>query len=104
MIRFWPALNARGTARDDDAAHRCRTRHWQTCTPLRGYDACRRFLEAVEPTKRLSIFVTQDLERRAFAILKRYRDHDFSFMGATSFAGFVRVPADTGIDQLGVVP
>ena len=88
----------------------------------RGYDACRRFLDSLEQTRRLErIFVSQDLERRAFAILDRYRDHDFSFVDATSFAfmraegirhafafdshfaaaGFVRVPADAGIGQLG---
>ena len=59
--------------------------------------------------------------QRAFAILDRYWDHDFSFVEATSFAflwaerirhafafdshfaaaGFVRVPADIGIAQLG---
>ena len=87
----------------------------------RGYDACRRFLESLDQTRRLErIFVSQDLERRAFAILDRYRDHDFSFVDATSFAfmrserirhafafdahfaaaGFVRVPADVGIGQL----
>jgi uncharacterized protein len=88
----------------------------------RGYDACRRFLESLDQTRRLErIFVGQDLERRAFAILDRYRDHDFSFVDATSFAfmraerirhafafdshftaaGFLRVPADVGIGQLG---
>ena len=88
----------------------------------RGYDACRRFLESLDQTRRLErVFVSQDLERRAFAILDRYRDHDFSFVDATSFAlmraerirhafafdshfaasGFVRVPADVGIGQLG---
>jgi hypothetical protein len=88
----------------------------------RGYDACRRFLESIEQTKRLErIFITQDLERRAFTILDRYRDHDFSFVDATSFAlmraerirhafafdshfaaaGFLRVPLDVGVGQLG---
>lgn len=88
----------------------------------RGYDACRRFLESLEQTKRLErVFVSHDLERRAFAILDRYRDHDFSFVDATSFAfmrqerirhafafdshfaaaGFLRVPADAGLGQLG---
>ena len=88
----------------------------------RGYDACRRFLELLDQTGRLErIFVSQDLERRAFAILDRYRDHDFSFVDATSFAfmraerirhafafdshfaaaGFLRVPVDVGIGQLG---
>jgi predicted nucleic acid-binding protein len=87
----------------------------------RGYDACRRFLESLEQTKRLErIFVSQDLERRAFAILDRYSDHDFSFVDATSFAamraerirhalafdshfsaaGFLRVPGDVDIGQL----
>jgi hypothetical protein len=88
----------------------------------RGYDACRRFLESIEQTKRLErIFITQDLEQRAFTILDRYRDHDFSFVDATSFAfmraerirhafafdshfaaaGFLRVPLDVGVGQLG---
>ena len=88
----------------------------------RGYEACRRFLESLDHTRRLErMFVSQDLERRAFAILDRYRDHDFSFVDATSFAfmraerirhafafdshfaaaGFLRVPADLEIGQLG---
>jgi uncharacterized protein len=88
----------------------------------RGYDACRRFLESLDQTTRLErIFLSHDLERRAFAILDRYRDHDFSFVDATSFAlmrvehirhafafdshfvaaGFMRVPADVRIGQLG---
>ena len=87
----------------------------------RGHDACRRFLESLGETTRLErLFVSQDLERRAFAILDRYRDHDFSFVDATSFAlmraerirhafafdshfataGFMRVPADVGVGQL----
>ena len=86
----------------------------------RGYDACRRFLESLDQTRRLErIFVSQDLERRAFVILDRYRDHDFSFVDATSFAfmraeriryafafdshfaaaGFLRVPADVETGQ-----
>ncbi len=87
----------------------------------RGYEACRRFLESLDQTTRLErILVSQDLERRAFAILERYRDHDFSFVDATNFAlmraerirhaiafdshfaaaGFVRVPTDAGMGQL----
>jgi len=87
----------------------------------RGYNACRRFLESLDQTKRLErIFVSQDLERRAFAILDRYSDHGFSFVDATSFAlmrserirhafafdshfsaaGFLRVPSDVDIGQL----
>jgi uncharacterized protein len=88
----------------------------------RGYDACQRFLESLDQTRRIErVFLGQDVERRAFAILDRYRDHDFSFVDATSFAfmrterirhafafgshfaaaGFMRVPADIGIGQLG---
>ena len=88
----------------------------------RGYNACRTFLESLDQTRRLErVFVSQDLEGRAFAILDRYHDHDFSFVDATSFAfmraerirhafafdshfaaaGFLRVPADIGIVQLG---
>jgi predicted nucleic acid-binding protein len=87
----------------------------------RGYDACRRFLESLDRTSRVErIFISPDLERRAFAILDRYQNHDFSFVDATSFAlmraerirhafafdshfaaaGFVRVPVDTEIEQL----
>jgi predicted nucleic acid-binding protein len=87
----------------------------------RGYEACRRFLELIEASARVQrLFVGEDLERRAFAILDRYRDHDFSFVDATSFAlmraerirhafafdshfataGFLRVPTDAGVEQL----
>jgi uncharacterized protein len=87
----------------------------------RGYDACRRFLESINETTRLErIFIDQELERRAFTILDRYRDHDFSFVDATSFAlmraerirhafafdshfaaaGVLRVPLDVGLEQL----
>ena len=88
----------------------------------RGHGACRKFLESLDRTRRLErIFVSQDLERRALAILDRSRDRDFSLVDATSFAfmraerirhafafdshfaaaGFVRVPADVGIERLG---
>ncbi|MEW5983700.1 MAG: PIN domain-containing protein [Acidobacteriota bacterium] len=88
----------------------------------RGYDASRRFLDSLDATTRLErLFVGEDLERRAFTILTRYRDHDFSFVDATSFAvmraehirhafafdshfataGFLRVPSDVGVGQLG---
>jgi len=66
------------------------------------------------------VFVEEDVERRAFALLERYRDHDFSFVDATSLAvmraqrvrhafafgshfataGFLRVPLDLGLEQL----
>jgi predicted nucleic acid-binding protein len=88
---------------------------------IRGYDACRRFLDSLDATTRLErLFVSQEVERRAFTILDRYRDHDFSFVDATSFsvmraerighafafdshfvtAGFLRVPVDVGVEQL----
>ena len=89
----------------------------------RGSDACRRFLDSLDATTRLErLFVSQDLERQAYAILDRYRDHDFSFVDATTFAlmraermrhafafdshfptaGFVRVPTDVAVGQLGL--
>jgi len=66
------------------------------------------------------VFVEEDVERRAFVLIERYRDHDFSFVDGTSFtvmraqrirhafafdahfatAGFLRVPLDLGLDQL----
>ncbi len=88
----------------------------------RGDDACRGFLDSLDASARLErLFVGEDLERRAFAMLDRYRDHDFSFVDATSFAlmraeriryafafdahfataGFLRVPADVAVEQLG---
>jgi predicted nucleic acid-binding protein len=87
----------------------------------RGYAACRRFLDLLEASARVErLFVGEDLERRAFTILDRYRDHDFSFVDATSFAlmraerirhafafdshfataGFLRVPIDVSVEQL----
>lgn len=87
----------------------------------RGYDACQRFLDSLDASARLErLFVGEDLERRAFVILDRYRDHDFSFVDATSFAlmraerirhafafdshfaaaGFLCVPMDIGVEQL----
>jgi predicted nucleic acid-binding protein len=87
----------------------------------RGYDACRRFLDSLDASARLErLFVGEELERRAFTILDRYRDHDFSFVDAASFAlmraerirhafafdshfataGFLRVPVDVGVGQL----
>ncbi len=88
----------------------------------RGYDASRRFLDSLDATTRLErLSVGEDLERHALAILALYRDHDFGFVDATSFAlmraermshafafdshfataGFLRVPADVGVQQLG---
>jgi predicted nucleic acid-binding protein len=59
----------------------------ETCALLRGtrgYGACRRLLESIEETKRLERI------RRAFA-----------FHSHCAAAGFMRVPADVGIGQLG---
>jgi predicted nucleic acid-binding protein len=91
----------------------------------RGHEACRRFLDSLEASARLErLFVGENLERRAFAILDRYRDHDFSFVDATSFAlmraerirhafafdshfvtaGFLRVPAEVGVAQMSGFP
>jgi predicted nucleic acid-binding protein len=88
----------------------------------RGYDAGRRFLDLLDASARVErLFVGEEVERRAFAILDRYRDHAFSFVDATSFAlmraerirhafafdshfataGFTRVPADVSVGQLG---
>jgi predicted nucleic acid-binding protein len=87
----------------------------------RGYGAARRFLDSVEATARVDrLVVDEELEMRAFAILDRYREHEFSFVDATSFAvmrserirhafafdshftiaGFLRVPADVSVEQL----
>jgi uncharacterized protein len=89
----------------------------------RGYDACRRFLDSLDASTRLErLFIGEDLERRAFGVLDHYRDHDVSFVDATSFAcmraerirhafafdshfataGFLRVPVDVGVEQLRV--
>lgn len=87
----------------------------------RGHAACRRFLDSLDQTTRFERrFVDRDLERRAFTILERYRDHAFSFVDATSFAvmragrirhafafdahfataGFLRVPVDLAAEQV----
>jgi predicted nucleic acid-binding protein len=87
----------------------------------RGYEAARAFLDSLEATARLErVFVNEDIEKRAVALLDRYRDHDFSFVDATSFAlmraerlrhafafdshfataGFLRVPVDITLTQL----
>jgi len=88
---------------------------------VRGYREAANFLDVIENTSRLErVFVTAELENRAFLLLHRYGEHDFSFVDATSFAvmkahrmhhafafdahfattGFVRIPGDLPIDQL----
>ena len=89
---------------------------------VRGYRAAATFLETLDATERLErVTVTEDVERRAFALLHRYHDHDFSFVDGTSFAlmkaerirhafafdahfataGFLRVPDDVGPESIG---
>jgi predicted nucleic acid-binding protein len=86
----------------------------------RGYEAARTFLDSLDATARLErVFIKEDIEKRAIALLDRYRDHDFSFVDATSFAlmraerlrhafafdshfataGFLRVPVDVTLTQ-----
>jgi predicted nucleic acid-binding protein len=88
----------------------------------RGYRAAATFLETLDATERLErIYVGEDVEKRAFALLHRYHDHDFSFVDGTSFAlmkteriryafafdgrfataGFLRVPQDVAPERLG---
>jgi predicted nucleic acid-binding protein len=86
-----------------------------------GHAAAARFLDRVEESRRLeTIFVSEETEKRAYAILRQYADQDFSFVDATSFAamraarirhafafdqhfataGFFRVPNDLPVAQL----
>lgn len=88
---------------------------------VRGYREAAKFLDIMEDTSRLErVFVSAELEARAVALLRRYADHDFSFVDATSFAvmkahrlhhafafdahfataGFVRIPLDLSTSQL----
>ena len=54
---------------------------------VRGYQAAAAFLRCIEATTRLErIFVPEEIEARAFALLAQFQDHDFSFVDATSFA------------------
>ena len=85
----------------------------------RGYQAAWAFLDVLERTTRLTRhFLTPELETQAYAILRQYRDHDFSYVDATSFAfmrsrgisdafafdahfataGFTRIPLDRPLD------
>lgn len=87
----------------------------------RGYGAARRYLDSLAETTRLErMVVPETLERRAFTLLAQFRDHDFSFVDATSFAlmraerlryalafdahfataGFLRIPQDVGVENV----
>lgn len=87
----------------------------------RGYDAAMRFLHSLGETTRLEhVFVSEEIERRAFPLLAQFKDHDFSFVDATSFAvmrsrriryafafdshfataGFLRMPTDAPVESL----
>lgn len=80
-----------------------------------GYAAAWSLMDWLEGIRRLARhFVTPEIEREAYSILRRYRDQDFSFVDATSFAfmrragireafaldrhfataGFARIPVD----------
>lgn len=96
----------------------------ETYTLLRvlcGHAAALRFLDYLDEAKRIErTFVSAELERRAYRLLRQYADQDFSFVDATSFAlmraerlrhafafdrhfataGFLRVPADVPVAQL----
>jgi predicted nucleic acid-binding protein len=96
----------------------------ETYTLLRvvcGHAAAVRFLDGLEDSRRLErVFVTEELERRAYRLLRQYADQDFSFVDATSFAvmrtervrhafafdqhfataGFMRVPVDLPVAQI----
>ena len=90
----------------------------ETYTLLRrtlGHAAAFRFVDTLDRSPRLTqVHVDEALEREAFALLRRYGDHAFSFVDGASFvvmqrrrirralafdvhfatAGFVRVPQD----------
>lgn len=51
-----------------------------------GYEAVWEFLKRVRQSQRVErIFVTESWEQKAYTLLKRYSDHDFSFVDGTSF-------------------
>jgi hypothetical protein len=85
----------------------------------RGFDAAWGFLGLLDRTRRLLRHrVSSEIESDAYSILRHYRDHDFSFVDATSFAfmrsagiseafafdahfataGFTRIPLDRPIE------
>lgn len=82
---------------------------------VKGHAAAVRFLDRVDETRRLErLFVTPEIEGRAYALLRQHGDRAFSFVDATSFvtmraqairhafafdrhfaaAGFLRIPID----------
>lgn len=88
----------------------------------RGYEVAARFLSSLDRTTRLErVFVSEEIEKRAFTLLAQFRDQDFSFVDATSFAvmgtrrlryafafdshfaaaGFLRVPLDAAVNDVG---
>jgi predicted nucleic acid-binding protein len=93
----------------------------ETYTLLRtakGYREATRFLDALGQSRKMErLFVTEQLERKAYEILEQYTDHPFSFVDATSFAvmrqqriqhafafdahfvtaGFLRIPQDISL-------
>lgn len=93
----------------------------ETYTLLRlskGYREAKRFLDKVGQSEKLErLFVSENLERRAYEILHRFAEHPFSFVDATSFAlmrqqriqyafafdshfakaGFLRIPVDVRV-------
>jgi predicted nucleic acid-binding protein len=97
----------------------------ETYTLLRltkGYKTAKRFLDTLVQSQKLErVFLTEDIEHRAYEVLSRYADHDFSYVDATSFAlmgqrrikhafafdvhfrtaGFVRIPVDIHLRALG---
>lgn len=96
----------------------------ETYTLLRvvcGHAAAVRFLDRLEETRRLErIFVPEEVEGRAYRLLRQHADQDFSLVDATSFAvmraervrhafafdrhfstaGFLRVPVDIPVEQI----
>src|SRR5260370_24885954 len=96
----------------------------ETYTLLRsscGYREAAAFLDKLRASARLEgVFVSNESEQRAFELLARFREHDFSFVDATRFAvmrsakimhafafdahfataGFTRIPVDLPADQV----
>jgi hypothetical protein len=90
----------------------------ETFTLLRtakGYREAKLFVDALGHSRKMErLFITENLERKAYEILEKYADHPFSFVDGTSFAlmrqqrmqhafafdahfvtaGFLRIPQD----------
>jgi predicted nucleic acid-binding protein len=86
----------------------------------RGYREAKRFLDMLAQSRRIErLFITEQLERKAYEVLERFADHPFSFVDATSFAlmreqriqhafafdahfataGFLRIPQDVRLTE-----